>query len=217
MLVYYYGIVGSRDVMNDGNTIALAGDYGYITIKDKEGDDRKFLTNRIEFHMPSEHWFNDYPSQMELQIFHTVDDSDFTVDFPSTAIVSVMIRPGDDNYFMQAISLENLPKSGSNHTLATNALVNLLDIVDPYDDYYFYMGSLSTPECQEDVIRYVFKDEQMVSFNQMDYFKRLWIEDTGFSNGNGNVRTIQDKNGRDVKYSSALSVVFSLSLISLWI
>ncbi|CAG9321236.1 unnamed protein product [Blepharisma stoltei] len=210
MLVYYYGIVGSRTVVNDGNTISLPGDYGYITITDQKGNDRKFLTDHIEFHMPSEHWFDGYPSQMEVQVFHTIDDSDYTAGFPSKAVVSIMIRPGDDNYFMAAISLSKLPASGSNYTLAATSLVNLLDICDPYDNYYFYHGSLNKPDCNETYLWYVFETEQMVSFAQMNYFSLLWVEDTSFSEGKGNIRETQRLHGRTVYYSSASSLALSL-------
>lgn len=109
--------------------------------------------------MPSEHWFNGYPTHMEMQIYHTVDDSDYTVDFPYRAVVSVMIRPGDPSYFMNSIDVFNLPSNGSTNKLPDDSNINLMAIVNPDDKYYFYKGSLNTPDCEEDVLWYVFKTE----------------------------------------------------------
>lgn len=109
MKIYYYGRTTSRAVVNNGNYIYIEGDFGYISIKDEDDEERKFLTDSIEFHMPSEHWFDGYPTHMEMQVFHTIDDSDYTVDFPNRAVVSIMIRPGDPSYFMESIEVSNLP------------------------------------------------------------------------------------------------------------
>lgn len=89
---------------------------------------------------------------MELQIYHTIDDSDYTVDFPIKAVVSVMIRPGDPSYFLESIDVSNLPSTDNENILPIESNVNLLAIVDPSDKYYFYRGSLTYPECEEDVL-----------------------------------------------------------------
>jgi len=215
MKVYYYGKTASRTVANDGNVIYIEGDFGYITVEDKDENERKFLTNKIEFHMPSEHFFDGYPSKMEMQIFHTIDDSDFTVDFPKKAVVSVMIRPGDPSYFMDSIEVSNLPTSNQNNTLPSDSNVNLLAIVDPDDKYFFYFGSMNKPDCEENVLWYVFETEQWVSFEQMKNFENLLVLDSSDPDSTGNVRSIQSLNGRTVYYSSGLCLGLSVMFLIL--
>lgn len=209
MQVYYYGKTASRTIKNGGNYIYMEGDFGYITIKDDDDDERKFLTDWVEFHMPSEHFIDGFPTHMEMQIFHTIDDSDYTVDFPNKAVVSVMIRPGDSSYFMQSIQVESMPNKGSELVLPETSNINLLAIIDPDDEYYFYKGSFNKPEpeCTENVLWYVFETEQWVSFEQMSRFKELWIDDTDFNDGKGNVREIQSQKGRTVYYSWGSNLV----------
>lgn len=219
MQVYYYGKTASRTITNNGNYIYMPGDFGYITVKDEDGDERKFLTNWVEFHMPSEHFIDGFPTHMEMQIFHTIDDSDYTVDFPNRAVVSVMIRPGDSSYFMQSIEASSMPNAGKELVLPETSNINLLAIVDPDDEYYFYKGSLNKPEpdCTENVLWYVFETEQWVSFDQMTRFKQLWIDDPNFNGGKGNVRDIQSKNGRTVYYSWSWRIAMSLLIVGICI
>lgn len=206
MQVYYYGKTASRTVVNNGKYIYIEGDFGYITIRDSKSKDRKFLTTKIVFHIPSEHYFESYPTHMEMQIFHKVDDSDYTFDFPCYAIVSIMLRPGDESYFFTSISVANLPKANEETVLPDTANVNLLSIVSPDDYYFFYNGSFSEPECDENVLRYVFETEQWISFVQINYFKALFITGSDAFSGPGNSRAIQSLNSRDVYYSFAMMI-----------
>lgn len=199
MTIYYYGKTCSRTVVNDGNVVYMNGDFGWISVTDLDGDPRKFLVQKVEFHMQSEHTVDNEPAWMEMEIYHKIDDSDYTVDFPSLAVVSVMIRPGDPSYFMDSISVQNLPGPGQQLILANTSNINLLAIVNPDDNYYFYIGSLTTPDCTGNVLRYVFETWQWVSMAQMSYFGVYWGE-------KNNVRTVQDVGDRTVYYSQAVMI-----------
>ena len=204
MQVYYYGQTKSRTVQNNGNYIFIEDYFGYITIQDSKGKNRQFLSTKIEFHIPSEHYIGDYPTHMEMEIFHTVADGDYTFDFPSIAVVSVMLRPGTESYFFNSIGVSNLPATGNLNVLAANSNINLLSIVSPDDNYFFYNGSLTQPDCEENVLRYVFETQQYISFIQIGYFQSLFmpgVSDT-FSGG-GNSRSIKSLNSRTVYYSSS--------------
>lgn len=205
MTIYYYGKTCSRTVVNDGNVVYMEGDFGWISVIDLDGDPRKFLVQKVEFHMESEHKVDDEPAWMEMEIYHKVDDSDYTVDFPSLAVVSVMIRPGDPSYFMDSINVQHLPGPGGQLLLANTSNINLLAIVNPDDNYYFYIGSLTTPDCTGNVLRYVFETWQWVSMDQMSYFGQYWGEKS-------NVRTVQDVGDRNVYYSAAAPLVITLWL-----
>jgi carbonic anhydrase len=97
-----------------------------------------------------------------------------------------MIRPGDESYFINSMEPESLPNSGGTWAIAQSN-INLMAIVDPNDFYYHYKGSINYPECEEDILWYVFEEEQWVSVKQMDYFKALLFnEETQL----GNIRNI---------------------------
>ena len=226
MEIFYYGTTVSRTVEFKDNNIYIEGDFGYITVRDGDGKDRKFMSNRIVFHAPSEHYFNGYPTHMEMQVFHRVDDSDYTFDFPSIAVVSVMLRPGDNSYFFDSIQASNLSNEGEGNRLPDNSNVNLISIVQTDDDYFFYVGSMNEPKyedgetegCEENVLWYVMESQQWVSFIQINYFiNRLVSADKeGYRDifgGSGNTRSIQSKNGRTVYYSASLYIYTSLILI----
>ena len=216
MEVYYYGQTISRTVVNNGKYIYIEGDFGYITIEDLDSNQRQFLTTRIEFHIPSEHYIEGFPTHMEMQIFHTISDSDYTFDFPSSAVVSIMLRPGDDSYFFDSINVTNLPYAGGTTVLPSNANVNLLSIITYGDNYFFYNGSLNEPDCEEDYLWYVFQTEQWISFSQISYFQRLFTGGADPFAGGGDSRAIQPLHSRTVYYSGGLTAfIFGLTIILL--
>ena len=86
-----------------------------------------------------------------------------------------MIRPGDDSYFINSLEPEHLPNTGGNHTII-DSNVNLMAIVDPSDFYFHYMGSVSYPECEEDILWYVYEKEQWVSTKQMELFEKKLVK-----------------------------------------
>ena len=211
--VFYYGQTMSRTVVNNGNYIYIEGNFGYITMVDLSGNSRTFTSNRIELHMPSEHYIDSYPTHMEMQIFHKINDGDYTFNFPTIAIVSVMLRPGDNSYFFDSINITNLPGPGLTNVLPSTTNVNLLSIVNPDDNYYFYNGSLTEPDCEEDVLRYVFQTKQWISFAQMQSFKGLFIGNKDYFAGGGDTRSIQNLNGRTVYYSYGCLCIVILGIL----
>ena len=213
MEVYYYGTTMSRTVTNKDNKIYLEGNFGYITIRDSKSKDRKFITTKIVFHAPSEHTKDGYNTHMEMQIYHKIDDSDYTFDFPSYAVVSVLLRPGDNSYFFDSIQVSNLPKADQVNILSNDSNINLISIVESDDDYFFYHGSLNEPDCEEDWLWYVFEKQQWMSFIQINYFlqKLVKSDSDGFINvfgGKGNNRETQSLNGRKIYYSSSEMLLF---------
>lgn len=224
MEIYYYGTTMSRTVSYKKNNIYIEGDFGYITVRDKDSKDRKFVSNRIVFHAPSEHYFEGYPTHMEMQIFHRIDDSDYTYDFPSIAVVSVMLRPGDNSYFFDSIQVSDLPNNGEDHKLPDNSNVNLISIVQSSDDYFFYVGSMNEPSyddgtegCEENVLWYVFETEQWISFTQINYFinKLITADGDGYKDifgGSGNTRAIQTSKNK-VYYSGSSAIFIPLFII----
>lgn len=213
MEVFYYGQTVSRSVVNNGNYIYIKGDFGYITVKDLSLNSRSFLTEKIVFHTPSEHYLEGFPTHMELQIFHKISDSDYTFDFPQYAVVSVMLRPGDESYFFNSIEVSNLPKAGKTYQLPSTANVNLLSIVQSDDNYFFYSGSLNEPDCEENYLWYVFETEQWISFEQISYFQELFLNGDDVFSGGGNTREIQELKSRVVYYSYSSTLQIALVLL----
>ncbi|XP_028902040.2 carbonic anhydrase 1 isoform X3 [Zeugodacus cucurbitae] len=77
---------------------------------------------------------------------------------------------------------------------------NLWDFVNTeIDDYYTYIGSLTTPPCSEDVTWIDFKEPVYISANQIERFRHLYTHDN--SPMTHNYRPLQPLNDRTV-YSS---------------
>ena len=77
-------------------------------------------------------------------------------------------------------------------------------IIEKNKEYYHYSGSLTTPNCQEIVNWFVFKNEVPISKAQkewlINFFKDIENPESPF--GFGNNRKTQNLCGREIYYSS---------------
>lgn len=66
------------------------------------------------------------------------------------------------------------------------------------DEYYYYQGSLTTPDCNEIVNWFVVKEPLQISKSQKNLIDSYFKNNPNFANGRGNNRVIQPLNGRQV-------------------
>lgn len=122
----------------------------------------------IHFHHPSEHTFNKEAFALEAHLVHTSDDG-------ATAVVAILIKPGDPS-----LALPSLADDG--HPWVDPALLLPLD-----HSYYRYNGSLTTPPCTEGVTWFVMKSPIEMSMAQLSVLSED-VENTS--------RPTQPTNGR---------------------
>lgn len=164
-------------VVNNGHTIkANYAPGSTITI-----GEHTYELMTLDFHTPSEHYFDGAPYPMELHLVHKAEDG-------ALAVLGVMIKVGAHNEVVEGIWLNTPPNLGENKidTIAYSAE----SLLPANRDYYAYEGSLTTPPCTEGVKWHVFKDPIEMSAAQLTAFQGIFPV---------NARPIQNLNGRIIR------------------
>lgn len=63
---------------------------------------------------------------------------------------------------------------------------------DTLENYFSYLGSLTTPPCTENAYWFIWASAQSLSRQQLVYFTSNWSRNLEFANGNGNNRAVQN-------------------------
>lgn len=127
---------------------------------------KQYQLGRVEFHVPSEHTVAGKSFAMEAQLIHTGADG-------KTAIVSVVLEPGQENPLIQS-ALNHLPLEKGGEVMPPGQTVDLNQLLPENKGYFTFMGSLTRPPCTEDVLWLVLKQPQQVSAQQLAIFQRLY-------------------------------------------
>lgn len=133
-----------------------------------EGNDptKRFSLKSVEFHSPSEHTVDGHASDAEVQLIHERPDG-------RLVIVAVLLNVGSDtNPFLKDL-WPSLPRGINRNTKSaradpTDALpVGAFLAQNGAESYYSYIGSLTSPPCDEGVTWYVLKDQGVVTGQQL--------------------------------------------------
>jgi len=148
-------------VLNNGHTIQVNYNPGNtMTVSGKTYELLQF-----HFHSPSEHMINDRHSQMEVHLVHKGADG-------KLAVVGVMMNTGKALQTLAPV-WSRLPYE-LNKVSLNPGTVNAADLLPANtQNYYHYMGSLTTPPCTEGVSWYVMKDAVEVASAQAAKFSNL--------------------------------------------
>ncbi|XP_005583962.4 carbonic anhydrase 4 [Macaca fascicularis] len=101
-------------------------------------------------------------------------------------------------------ALSNIPKPEMNTTMAESSLLDLLPKEEKLRNYFRYLGSLTTPTCDEKVVWTVFQEpiqlhrEQILAFSQ-----KLYYDKDQKLNMTNNIRPLQRPGQRVVLMSGA--------------
>jgi len=142
----------------------------------------------LHFHSPSEHNLDKRLYDMEMHMVHT-DASNAN----NNVAIAVLIKEGAHNIKFAPI-LSNLPPNRCQPT-PTIPYQNVYDLLPSDRRYYTYPGSLTTPDCTENVRFVVLNGVIELSRAQIDTF-RNYLVTQGFQNTN---RPLQDIRGRVVE------------------
>jgi len=207
MKMVLLGETTSWKVENTGNMIRVHANLGYIEVGQNE-DKRQFNVRFLEFHVPSEHQFDGVEFPMELQAVMEVEDKHWERDKANMAVLSVIIKAGKENYFLNTLQVWELPGPENSLYLKNSSNINLRELVWNTDEYYFYKGSATHPDydCRTDVLWFVIEDIKEAKDWQIDQFTQLFPE--------GNSRKVQ-REDPTVYYSSAVVLVASIGLLIL--
>ncbi|MBT4837945.1 MAG: carbonic anhydrase family protein [Methylococcales bacterium] len=156
-LAFHYKLT-PVNLFNDGNTITLKYQPGSYM---KVGGEKFQLLN-LHFHIPSEHLVMGRSSEMEVHLVHKNAKQ-------QTAIVSVMLRRGMRNRKLQSL-WDYLPAKNQTK-LKPRILFNARGVMPLIKSYFYYMGSMTSPPCTENVHWYVLKSPGILSELQIMKFR----------------------------------------------
>ncbi len=162
-------------VLNNGHTIQV--NYAPGNTMSVGGKTYELL--QFHFHSPSEHMINDKHAKMEAHLVHKAADG-------KLAVVGIMMNVGKALDALAPV-WSRLPHE-LNKVALNPGTVNAADLLPANaQNYYHYMGSLTTPPCTESVSWYVMKDAVEVAASQAAEFVDLIGE---------NARPVQGVNRR---------------------
>jgi len=160
--------------------VQVDGSFGTFTMESEV-----YNAVQFHFHFPSEHAIDGMLYAGELHIVHQKQGASGLDDL---LVVGIMLEVGSENSFLAQLGWSNMPEMNSPREIPGN--LDLNDFEDSYmGDFYHYMGSLTTPPCDETVHWNVLAVPAQVSQAQVDSFKQNWPNP-------GTNRPLQSLNGR---------------------
>tara|TARA_B100001094_G_scaffold333441_1_gene412304 strand:- start:8760 stop:9506 length:747 start_codon:yes stop_codon:yes gene_type:complete len=173
-------LYNAGEIYNDTLGLQINSQYGsFVTI----GKERyELIHTRIR--TPSEHQVDSKHYRMEIQLMHIHTEGKRKGKFG--LILTTFISPGRKHNELEKI-LQTAPrKRGANLFKTPLNMINLVPAT-ANRSYFSYTGSLTYPDCHEEVKWVIFQKPLYASFEQIKRFEKL----TGKNN-----RPIQPLNGR---------------------
>lgn len=183
-LTIHYGNTGvdQENIVNTGHSIQvnfLPTSNENIMIKGK-------TYKLVQFHMhtPSETQLLGRAYPMEIHFVNQAEDG-------SKAVLAVLANGGSENAELQKI-IKNIPKGKNQTQPISGSPINPAQLLPKGTNYYSFMGSLTTPPCEEGLQWIVLKDPIQVSPAQIVSLRQAI--------GGVNARPVQPLKGRQIFY-----------------
>ncbi|GAB2181293.1 hypothetical protein DLREEDagrD3_15160 [Denitratisoma sp. agr-D3] len=156
--------------VNEGNVIRVMG--------------RSYELKQLHFHRPSEEKVGGKRFDMVAHLVHKDDEGHI-------AVVAVLLERGEVEQPVIQTIWNNMPLEAGSSTNPPQPL-DVAKLLPQDRSYYTYMGSLTTPPCDEGVLWMVFKQPVVITPEQLAVFSRVY---------KNNARPTQPSNGRLIKES----------------
>lgn len=168
----------SMRIVDNGHTIQVFGtENSFITVEGKRYQFRQF-----HFHYPSEHTVDGKQYPMEMHLVHAEEGTSNLV------VLGIFLEEAaTSNEFLQKVLSEIPEEEGEEKS--TEVQIDLSDYIPPSQEYYTYIGSLTTPPCTVGVDWIIFSQPIAASREQLDTFANYY---------NNNARPVQPLNNRRV-------------------
>ncbi|XP_068834995.1 carbonic anhydrase 4 [Capricornis sumatraensis] len=216
-------------VQNNGHTVMVSlGDMASIT---GGGLSTRYRAKQLHLHWSkamdrgSEHTFNGEHFAMEMHIVHekekglsrNTSQNQFAED--EVAVLAFMVEDGSKNVNFQPLveALSAIPRPNMNTTMESSiSLFDLLPEEESLRHYFRYLGSLTTPTCDEKVVWTVFQKPVQLHRDQILAFsQKLFYDHEQTVNMTDNVRPVQSLGQRQVFRSGAPGLLLSQPLPTL--
>ncbi|MRW85229.1 carbonic anhydrase family protein [Pseudoduganella sp. FT26W] len=170
----------SFNVTDNGHTVqVMVGSGNFLTV-----GNRTYELIQFHFHRPSEERINGKGYEMVVHLVHKDGEG-------RIAMLALLLERGKPQPVIQTV-WNNLPLEKLD-TAAPVESLDPLDLIPARRDYYTFMGSMTTPPCNEGVLWLVMKEPVQASPAQMALFSRLYPL---------NARPTQPSSGRIIKESN---------------
>ncbi len=170
----------SFNVTDNGKTVqVMVGGGNFITV-----GNRMYELIQFHFHRPSEERINGKGYEMVVHLVHKDGEG-------RIAMLALLLERGKSQPVIQTV-WNNLPLEKYD-TAAPSTVLDPMELLPGRRDYYTFMGSMTTPPCQEGVLWIVMKEPVQASPQQMALFSRLYPL---------NARPVQPSSGRIIKESN---------------
>ncbi|MBP1206714.1 carbonic anhydrase [Duganella sp. 1411] len=168
------------NVTDNGHTVqVMVGGGNFLTVQN-----RMYELIQFHFHRPSEERINGKGYEMVVHLVHKDGEG-------RIAMLALLLERGKPQPVIQTV-WNNLPLEKL-ETLAPSVVLDPMELLPARRDYFTFMGSMTTPPCQEGVLWLVMKEPVQASPAQMALFSRLYPL---------NSRPIQPSSGRIIKESN---------------
>ncbi|RSZ56459.1 carbonic anhydrase family protein [Massilia atriviolacea] len=168
------------NVVDNGHTVQVTvGGGNFLTVQN-----RSYELIQFHFHRPSEERVNGKGFEMVVHLLHKDPEG-------RLAMLAVLLERGKGNNTIQTV-WNNLPLEKLD-VVSPNVVLDVAELLPQRRDYYTFMGSMTTPPCNEGVLWLVMKQPMQASPAQMALFSRMYPL---------NARPVQASSGRMIKESN---------------
>uniref|UniRef100_A0A1D1YRF3 Carbonic anhydrase n=1 Tax=Anthurium amnicola TaxID=1678845 RepID=A0A1D1YRF3_9ARAE len=170
---------------NRGHDIKLEwlGDAGSIHI-----DGTEYHLKQCHWHSPSEHSINGIRFAMEVHLVHQSSDN-------KIAVLGIMYKRGRPETFLSPLMDPLKSIAGSTDLEREVGVVDPTNIKLGSRKYYRYLGSLTTPPCDQGVVWSITRKVRTVSMEQVSLLREA-VKD----HAEKNARPLQPNNQRAVEF-----------------
>lgn len=218
-----------RVVKNNGHSVmVLLGSDIYIA---EGGLASQYQATQLHLHWSqelergSEHSVDGKHFDMEMHIVHekkeekSSNKNEVQNSNDNIAVLAFLVKVGDNmnSGFKPLVeALSRIPKPDMNTTMSEISLLDMLPEEEKLRHYFRYLGSLTTPTCDETVIWTVFEEPIEIHKSQFQEFsEKLFYNQEQTLNMKDNVRPLQQLSDRQVYRSQAPGKLLSLPLPAL--
>jgi len=184
-IVTSYPPMSGAELANLHHRLVVAGEWGTA-----ENSGTRFMAIQTTFHAPSEHTFDGKRFPAEMQIVHQKEGA---VGKEGLMIISVLFENGAENAFLKSIGIgsSDAPKDGQ-PAIRVSETLNLKAAFQSQLEgpSIAYIGSLTTPTCDEGVEWHVLTSHATLSAAQADAIRA--------ANGGANNRAVQSIGTRKI-------------------
>ena len=170
----------SFNVTDNGKTVqVMVGRGNFLSV-----GNRMYELVQFHFHRPGEERINGKGYEMVVHLVHKDGEG-------RIAMLALLLERGRPQPAIQQV-WNNLPLEKM-ETMAPAESLDPMDLLPARREYYTFMGSMTTPPCQEGVLWIVMKEPVQASPAQLALFSRLYPL---------NARPVQAGSGRIIKESN---------------